>query len=787
MTSVDSILGAIEFGSQQWFWPVVGMIAVGFLLLLASYRDSSQPFAFKTLLITLKVCGIGLVALCLLNPTLVQNQIRPGENIIVLLVDNSASMKIQEQGDESRGSRVIAMLERDREEWLTRLTQDFDLRRYAFDDRLNQIEDFPALEFDGRRSQLTAALKSIERRFRNRPLAGIMLLSDGNASDFSELVTLDLKVPLYPILDAVNEAPLFDISVDQLAVTESPFEDAPVTVTATIATTSETDVRVIVSLQEKDATEDKTGQQKTITVHRNAPATVRFQLKPESPGVRFYRLSITPDDNSEASLDLQEATLKNNQRLLTIDRETRKNRILYVAGRPNWEYKFFNRAVAEDREIDLVSMIRIAKKEAKFDFRGRVGEEANSLFRGQNREVDEETESFDQAVIIRLNTRDAEELRDGFPKTKEELYKYDAVILDDIEASFFTPDQQTLLDRFVSERGGGLMMLGGRDSFRHGKWHKTPLRDVLPVYLDQSGESHAGHLKWDLTREGWLEPWMRVRSTEVEEQQRLVEAPALQILSSARETKPGARVFSEIEDESTGRFPAVVAQQYGRGRSVAVLVGDLWRWSIKRGENDEDDLAQSWRQMVRWLVAEVPHPLETEIEWVELGSTPTVQFSVRLRTKEYQPRENATVSISVQPPEGEAMTLDAEPSLEEPGLFVATFVPRDEGAYMAEVQVDGEVETPSQSMKLGWTTQPDEEEFRRIEIHRDALESLAKRSSGKVITVSELPEFVRELPHKEMPVTEIKTTPLWHSPLILLLALFCFASEWGLRRWKGLP
>ncbi len=747
-----------------------------------------------------------------MNPTLVRNQFRPGENIIVLLTDNSSSMQIQEQDGGSRSDQYLEVLDADEGEWLTRLTQDFDLRRYSFDERINQFENFSTLEFDGRRSQLASAVESIQQRFRNQPLTGIMVFTDGNASDMQRLEEIDFEMPIYPVIRNKRTQDLFDISIDQVTVSESPFEDSPLEVAATVSSTSKDELKVLLVLEQQqlpqsdseETTLENNGsaseleekesveipyQEKSTTLSAGQPTAVQFKLKPTHKGVAFYRLRayLEQEPNAfEKPETSSEATLANNERLLTVDRGEIKNRILYIAGRPNWEYKFFNRAVAEDREVKLVSLIRIARKEAKFDFRGRAGETGNSLFRGQDREADEETESYDEAVVIRLNTLDNSELSDGFPKTKEELYRYDAVILDDIEAAFFTPDQQSLIDRFVSERGGGLMMLGGRDSYRHGQWHKTPLRDVSPVYLDRSGDSPHGALKWVLTREGWLEPWMRVRPTENEEKARLEETPKLQLANSARETKPGARVFAEIQDEQGKSFPAVVAHQYGQGRSVAVLIGDLWRWSIQRNEGDKDDLAQSWRQIIRWLVAEVPRQLETELTWLEIGAVPGVQLNVRLRTEEYQPKENAVVTISVQPPQGDAIKLDAEPSLSEPGLFEATYIPRDAGTYVAEVHVKDETELTS-TMKVGWTSQPNAEEFHQVETNHETIELLAKRSNGKVITIAELPEFVRELPQKEMPVQEIKTTPLWHSPFIILLALTCLAAEWGIRRWRGMP
>ena len=100
----------------------------------------------------------------------------------------------------------------------------------------------------------------------------------------------------------------------------------------------------------------------------------------------------------------------------------------------NWEYKFLQRAVLADDQIQLVGLIRVAKQEPKFDFRGRVGESSNPLFRSFGNQSKVETERYDQPVLVRLNTRDEVELRGGFPKMAEELYSCHAVIVDDLEA-----------------------------------------------------------------------------------------------------------------------------------------------------------------------------------------------------------------------------------------------------------------------------------------------------------------------------------------------------------------
>src|SRR6185312_8179342 len=179
-------------------------------------------------------------------------------------------------------------------------------------------------------------------------------------------------------------------------------------------------------------------------------------------------------------------------------------------------------------------------------------------------------------------------------------------IIDDLEAGFFTQDQLALLRNFVSRRGGGLLMLGGPDSFVDGKYDRTPVGDLLPVYLNRRADVPGeGEYRLMLTREGWLQPWVRTRKTEEDEKRRLAGMAPFHTLSHVGNVKPGAVVLAEVRDASQ-TAPALVAQQFGKGHVAALLIGDLWRWGMRRESLAEDDLDRSWRQTVRWLVGDVP-------------------------------------------------------------------------------------------------------------------------------------------------------------------------------------
>src|SRR5690606_12785669 len=151
-----------------------------------------------------------------------------------------------------------------------------------------------------------------------------------------------------------------------------------------------------------------------------------------------------------------------------------------VGGRPTWDFKFLNRALFDDPQLQMVALMRAARREPKFDFKGRAGEASNPMYRGFT-DDQEQAPRYDQPVLVRVNARDENELRGGFPKTAAELYAYDAVMLDDVEAAFFSHEQQVLLRQFVAERGGGLLMLGGADSLDNGDYGSTPLAAALPL------------------------------------------------------------------------------------------------------------------------------------------------------------------------------------------------------------------------------------------------------------------------------------------------------------------
>ncbi|MFM7056704.1 MAG: glutamine amidotransferase, partial [Planctomycetota bacterium] len=474
------------------------------------------------------------------------------------------------------------------------------------------------------------------------------------------------------------------------------------------------------------------------------------------------------------------------------------------------------RAVESDQQLQMTGLIRIARREAKFDFRGREGETSNSLFRGFDRADPDTVEEYDEPVLVRLNTQSAEELRGGFPQSAEELFRYDAVVVDDLEADFFKADQMKLLYDFVSRRGGGLLMMSGQESFAQGGFDRTPVGELLPIDLSRTAAFPQTGVRLELTRDGWLQPWVRIQSDEPAEQQRLERMPAFLTLNPPGYVRPGAQVMAEVRDAEGNVWPALIVQRFGRGRTAAVCIGDLWRWRLSEGlrhlqsstnpslttpppttpaatpgvpSEDLSDHARACRQLMRWLVSDVPRRLEIGVKNLPEQGTGAVQLTASVRGADFEGRENADVRFKVTAPDGREFELTAIPADAETGVFHAEMAAAQDGAWRvtATAILAGGNSPETLTASSGWASQPLQQELQSVQVRQQWLEELATKTGGRVISLADVEELVRQLPTTAAPLQEVRSWPLWHSWWVFIAAVLLLSVDWTLRRRTGLP
>ncbi len=198
------------------------------------------------------------------------------------------------------------------------------------------------------------------------------------------------------------------------------------------------------------------------------------------------------------------------------------------------------------------------------------------------------------------------------------------------------------------------------------------------------------------------------------------------------------------------------------------------------------DQERFWRQLMRWLVVDVPDRVQLAVETREAS----VRLTVRVREADFRPMDDALVSFEVSGPDGAKVRLPGEPSLTEAGLFEAEFFPKATGAWRVQASATraaGENLPALEAVKhSGWAWQPEVAEWARLEPDRAGLQRLAEASGGRLLELDEveqLPDLLRAI---EVPVQEVISQPLWHAPWAFALLLGLLGAEWLLRRKGGL-
>ncbi len=123
------------------------------------------------------------------------------------------------------------------------------------------------------------------------------------------------------------------------------------------------------------------------------------------------------------------------------------------------------------------------------------------------------------------------------------LQRYDLIILDNVAAYELSTRQHELLGRYVHDLGGGLIMIGGEQSFGAGGWNGTALEAVLPLELDPPKELKlaSAALVLVLDKSGSMN--LQVAGARASQQQIANEAAAMAIESLHSESLVGVVTF----------------------------------------------------------------------------------------------------------------------------------------------------------------------------------------------------------------------------------------------------
>ena len=736
-------------------WPVLlvlGGVAVVTLPALLTYgaaRGASSRWD-RGVMAALRLGLVAILVFILFRPTLILTSVVPQRNFVGILIDDSQSMRITDQDGVARSDFVQATFGSEGSELLTALQEKFTLRFFRFSRDASRLNDMADLSYSGTATNLGNAMVRAKEELAGVPISGLVVFSDGadNSGEVLAESLLPLQaagIPVYTV--GLGEEELTpDVQISRVEMPRTVLAGTSLVVDVIVSHRgySGRTVQLVVEdtgllLASEDVTFERDGE----------PVVVRVRIQAQDAGPRLlrFRVSIQPG----------ERVTENNVRDVLVNVVSDAEKILYFEGEPRWEVKFLRRAVSEDENLQVVLLQRTA--EGKF---------------------------------LRLDVDNAEELAAGFPKTREELFRYRALILGSVEASFFTHDQLDMIADFVSRRGGGLLFLGGRNAFAEGGYQGTRLAEVLPVFLDDELSSGVGPYFDELfitpTRAGLTHPATQLGADNSEAVVERWEAlPSVTTLNPITRLKPGATgLLTGGTEEDRERQVVLAFHRYGRGKVVVLPIQDSWIWQMHADIPLEDQTHETfWRQLLRWLTDGVPEQVgaQTERELVEPGQP--VNILVEVGDSAYADVNNANVVAVVRDPSGDSMTITLDWDVEQDGQYGGRFLTTSPGLYEVSILASRGGDTIGTAVTYVEAA-PSADEYFDASMRGTTLRRIADQTGGLFYTPENVATLAEDISFTGAGVTLTEERDLWDMPILLFLVLGLMAGEWGYRRKRSL-
>tara|TARA_R110000824_G_scaffold336_7_gene2106 strand:- start:22456 stop:24681 length:2226 start_codon:yes stop_codon:yes gene_type:complete len=716
-------------------WPLWILIVLGIsflaacLFMLVWKRKVLNWFQLASIG-TLQVLMLGLVLFVLWQPSLVTERLVSGENAVAILLDTSASMALPENG-ETRMARAQTLLT---EDGLQELSETYDILPYAFAENAVELENFTVLPNPGDASNIGQSIVQTLRRASNTSLGALILISDGadnsgniSAATLNEIISYG--VPVHTVGIGRESIPE-DLELAGILLPQKALPGTTLTAAVSIIHDSGglTRVKVYDGEQLLSTREIELAADQTMT-------TAYIDIEVSDPGEMDLRFTLDPVNG--------ERNLANNSRTQVIDVPDSKYRVLYVEGEPRWEYKFMQRAMDEDPSVQLSTLLRVSPNK-----------------------------------FYRQGIETPEQLAEGFPLERAELFAYDALIIGSVELAEFTEDQQQMIHDFVSERGGSLMMLAGLNGLGLGGWGESVVNEALPSRLSADNADFVRQqAKAFPTPAGLASPVLQLSDSPSENLALWDELPNIADYQHIGPLRPAASTLLQIDVDGE-ILPLLVTQPYGRGQSFILATGGTWRWQMSMPLEDMSH-ETFWRQLARGLVANSPLPFElsTTIDNEE------IRVRAQVRDPDAQENQGLAVSAVVSSRSGPALTLELQPASGQPGVYEASFSPEATGLFSVEA-ISRIGSTPVNSIRSAIRYEQNQEVF-AIRQNRDLLENLAAATGGQYWQAQEWDDLPEAISYSTAGITEQDIRYLWDAPIIFFLLILLKTAEWLLRRrWR---
>ncbi len=743
-----------------WSWPwVIIASAASLAVVFTTYRQRIAHLSAgqRKVLLALRVFTWAILTLAMLRPALETTEIDRHASVFVVAVDNSRSMSVKDgPAGATRREEACKIIEDSRKP-LQGLGEDIEVKRIDFGKEIAEVDEFLP-DTPGEQTAIGHVLESIAKLAPGKKLVGVIFISDGAQralapfdldprSAANRLAEQQIRVDTVGIGTSGVSDTAVDLSIEDLEVNPTVFVKNTVVVRAKIRALGAENQDLTVRLWIEDpstAAPGKSGDMVLVGRPRKFKATRNQEIIPiELP-------DFIARDPGEFKLMVE---------VLPLDGEAQ---------------------VANNSMTTFISVLKGGVNVVYFDREDRA--EQKFLRR------------IDESPDIQLDFKPIRQAQDGRPSPLDPaLFKpgqYDVYIIGSVRASYFGKEALKTLAENV-ERGAGLLMTGGIHSFGPGGYAVTPLADELPVvtlpteFQNREGADPTLHYLQELqmlpTPQGLSHFVMRLDSPD-KNRKLWEDLPPLNGANKFSALKAGAVVLAE----APGKIPLLIAEDFGRGRTMAFAADSTWRWYI---EGKSEAHQRFWQQVVLWLAHKDAQGDESV--WVKLDNRrfrveQPVGITFGARNADKRPIDDAVFKVVVTDPDGKKHDLTPQRrGLDHLARFLETRRPGDYRVHVDAYQKDVPIGLGSDVRFIVYDHD--------LELHNPAadfalLEEIAKITGGTNVPPGELAAHLRNLARVglNVEVTRVTRILLWDNWPLLAVFVLAMSVEWFLRKRRGL-
>jgi len=628
----------------------------------------------------------------------------------------------------------------------------------------------PPESLDIDRTDLSAPLAS-GLGDQDSPVTAIVVLSDGRQTESTDPLVAATRlgeqaIPVYTVPIGSTRLPR-DLSISTVDAPGTVFGKDTLRLTAVVRTGGFLNRPVAVSLFPADTPQQAVVQ--TITPTDDS-TEVTFEWTANRLGRQ--RLVVRAEPHPDEIRD------DNNQKDVLVNVVDDVARVLLIDGEARWEFRFIDNALTRDERVQV-----------------------------------------DQIVFAQpfLGVRDKPffsnrfEIPDGDDALgRSALADADLVVVGDASPESLDESAWRLLEKFVSEAGGTLVMVAGkRDlpaAYRFESFESLiPVDGLVPLEFTDDGARAAPTRRGfgiALSPEGQREPMLQFH-LDATENRRIWDALPGHTWGLVGTPRPGSTVLAQpsfrgrptrIPDEEHQAL--FVHHFHGLGQVLWLGIDSTWRWRHRTGDAYHH---RFWGQLARWAARNKAVSGNTSVrlgvETAEVTAGEAVAVTVHWRPDVLERIGDLTAQAEFHPARSEGETTAGSPLAVarlkavdgRPLLWRGQATGLPPGDYQIRLAVsDPSIDTSGVTADV-FVHPPTSGELNNLAADHVRLAELATASGGQIVRLEQLGSLAELLVGTRSHRKLTEDVLIWNHWTVLVAFFVLMTAEWVVRKVHGLP